>query len=73
MDESLENSIPCISAITEIELLCWKTTNEKDLKMLHNFINDAMVIELENVTRKSAQSHLNILYKSQLSTYQIYS
>ena len=38
---------PTISAITEIELLCWKTTDEKDLKVLHNFITDALVIELE--------------------------
>ncbi len=35
-----------ISAITEIELLCWKTVTEKDLDVLYNFINDAMVIEL---------------------------
>lgn len=38
---------PVISAITEIELLCWKTTNEKDLEVLHSFINDALVLELE--------------------------
>jgi predicted nucleic acid-binding protein len=47
IDESLKNAMPCISAITEIELLCWKTENEKDLVVLNNFINDALVIELE--------------------------
>ena len=33
--------------ISEIELLCWKTPSEKDLEVLHQFINDALVFELE--------------------------
>lgn len=33
--------------ITEIELLCWKTPTQKDIEVLHNFINDALVFELE--------------------------
>lgn len=47
IDDSLKEAQPCISAITEIELLCWKTATEKDLEVLHNFIGDALVIELE--------------------------
>lgn len=47
MDDLLKDEQPVISAITEIELLCWKTANEKDLEVLHNFIHDALVIELE--------------------------
>ncbi|GIL21726.1 MAG: ribonuclease VapC [Bacteroidota bacterium] len=47
IDGLLTETQPCISAITEIELLCWKTATEKDLQVLHNFINDALVIELE--------------------------
>ena len=47
MDDLLKDSIPCISAITEIELLCWKTNDENDIKLLTNFIVDALVIELE--------------------------
>lgn len=47
MDDLLKDEQPVISTITEIELLCWKTAAEKDLKVLHNFINDAFVIELE--------------------------
>jgi predicted nucleic acid-binding protein len=47
MDDLLQDEQPVISAITEIELLCWKTATEKDLEVLHNFINDALVIELE--------------------------
>jgi predicted nucleic acid-binding protein len=47
IDDSIIDSHPCISAITEIELLCWKTATEKDLEVLHNFISDTLVIELE--------------------------
>jgi len=47
IDEVINQEKPCISAITEIELLCWKTSNENDLVVLHEFINDCVVIELE--------------------------
>ncbi len=47
MDNLLVDSIPAISVITEIELLCWKTTERKDLEVLHDFIDDAVVFELE--------------------------
>ena len=47
MDDLVKDERPVISAITEIELLCWKAATEKDLEVLHNFINDALVIELE--------------------------
>ncbi len=47
VDNLLVDEKPCISAITEIELLCWKTIDEKELATLHNFIEDASVIELE--------------------------
>jgi predicted nucleic acid-binding protein len=33
--------------ISEIELLCWKAPSEKDLEVLHDFMNDAMIFELE--------------------------
>jgi predicted nucleic acid-binding protein len=36
-----------LSSITEIELLCWKTTNEKDIEVLNDFIYNSEVIELE--------------------------
>ncbi len=48
---TLEHSPPTISAITEIELLCWKTNNEKDLEILHKFINEAIVFELETAIK----------------------
>lgn len=47
MDNMVNEGPPVISAITEIELLCWKYATEKDLKVLHNFIDDVLVIELE--------------------------
>jgi len=47
MDKLITEAQPVISAITEIELLCWKTATEKDLEVLYGFINDAMVIEME--------------------------
>ena len=47
IDSTLSDSGPAISAITEIELLCWKTATEKDLEVLHNFMNDSLVFELE--------------------------
>jgi len=47
VDELVASNQPVISAITEIELLCWKTATEKDVALLRNFINDVLVIELE--------------------------
>ncbi len=47
IDHLLLNEKPSFSAITEIELLSWKVASEKDVAMLHDFINDAYVIELD--------------------------
>lgn len=47
MDGILKESIPAVSAITEIELLCWKTATNKDLTVLKNFLADSIVFELE--------------------------
>ncbi len=47
MDGILREYQPCISAITEIELLCWKTVNENDWTVLNSFIADSIVFELE--------------------------
>ena len=56
MDDLLREGLPCISVITEIELLCWKTATEKDLEVLQSFISDALVIELERpVKLKTAE------------------
>jgi predicted nucleic acid-binding protein len=51
IDNIILTDTPVISAITEIELLCWKTDTEKDLQVLHSFINDTTVIELEQTIK----------------------
>ena len=51
MDNLLQSGQPAISAITEIELLCWKTATEKDIAVIHSFINDAFLIELEQAIK----------------------
>ncbi|MCA0426977.1 MAG: type II toxin-antitoxin system VapC family toxin [Bacteroidetes bacterium] len=56
IDKSLNEGQPCISSITEIELLCWNTTSENDLTVLKNFISDCLVIELEkSIKLKTAE------------------
>jgi predicted nucleic acid-binding protein len=56
IDNTLEDSGPAISVITEIELLCWKAPTEKDLEVIHNFINDALVFGLEkDIKLKTAE------------------
>ena len=47
IDGTIILSQPAISAITEIELLCWKTATPKDIQILNAFINDAWVFELD--------------------------
>ena len=47
IDGLLKENQPAISGITEIELLCWKTATEKDAEVLKDFINDSLVIELD--------------------------
>lgn len=56
IDDTLKEARPAISAITEIELLCWKTATKKDLEVLHSFIDDVVVIELEHsIKMKTAE------------------
>ena len=56
IDSILPISQPAISAITEIELLCWKTDNEEDTNTLQSFISDAQIFELEkNIKIKTVE------------------
>ena len=43
--DSVIDNIPNISVITQIELLCWKTDSEKEMK-IRSFIDDSNVFEL---------------------------
>jgi predicted nucleic acid-binding protein len=54
MDNLLREAPACISSITEIELLCWTTATEKDMKVLNDFISDTLVVELERVIKLKA-------------------
>jgi predicted nucleic acid-binding protein len=47
IDKLLTESTPAFSVITELELLCWKTTDEKDRIVLKKFISNAKVFELD--------------------------
>lgn len=47
IDRTLNNSAPAISVISEIELLCWKTPNEEDQKVLQEFLSKVWVFEIE--------------------------
>lgn len=58
-------SKPVISAIAEIELLCWNTPNENDLAIIQDFITDSMVIELEKPIKQKTVE-LRKLYKIKL-------
>ncbi|MEO5499796.1 MAG: type II toxin-antitoxin system VapC family toxin [Ginsengibacter sp.] len=51
LDELNLQDKPTISAITEIELLCWKPARDKDMDVVQNFIYDALVIELEQAIK----------------------
>jgi predicted nucleic acid-binding protein len=54
VDSILEESPPAISSITEIELLCWKTTDKKSLEILHKFVEDIIVFELDKPVKLKA-------------------
>ena len=54
MDSIIKEARPVISAITEIELLCWKSATEKDSEVLSSFISDALVVELEPIIKYKA-------------------
>jgi len=47
MNDIINNYQPALSCITEIELLCWKSANERDITVLENFTSDSTVFELE--------------------------
>lgn len=51
VDELLIEYAPAFSVITEVELLCWKTSNEEDLIVLKEFISNAKVFELSHTIK----------------------
>jgi predicted nucleic acid-binding protein len=56
IDNVLEEYQPALSVITEIELLCWKSTVEKDIEILRTFIEDSILFDLsKNIKVKTAE------------------
>jgi predicted nucleic acid-binding protein len=51
IDTILSVDFPILSAITEIELLCWKTNTKQDELLLKKFIDEATIIELESAIK----------------------
>ncbi|QKJ31949.1 type II toxin-antitoxin system VapC family toxin [Mucilaginibacter mali] len=52
MDNIITEATPAISAITEIELLCWKAATENDINVLKSFIKDSVVFGLEELIKE---------------------
>lgn len=46
IDNILIDSFPVISFISELELLCWKTANERDTLMLMDFSRTHWLLKL---------------------------
>lgn len=65
VDSLLEESPIAISAITEIELLCWRNAAPTDLKLIENFIEDCLLIELSKPV-KLQTIEIRKLYKIKL-------
>ena len=64
MDNILSETLPAISVITEIELLCWKSASEKDVLVLKDFIKDSIVFELDqNIKTKTIEIRKNYTIK----------
>ena len=56
IDQVLFDSVPVISVVTEIELMCRKTDDPDDLQVLHDFIAASHVIELDqDIKNKTAE------------------
>ncbi|OJW69764.1 MAG: hypothetical protein BGO68_05720 [Candidatus Amoebophilus sp. 36-38] len=65
MDAMCMKYQPAISVITELELLCWKSTTKEDLKTLNKFISTIKVFELDKAI-KSKAIEVRKLYKLKL-------
>ena len=47
IDGILKENQPFLSAISEIELLCWKSPLQRDTDLLQGFLDDSLIIELD--------------------------
>ncbi len=66
IDSILITTPPVLSAVTEIELLSWKTDQQSDLDILQSFINDSIIIEIDAAVKiKTAETRKS--YKIKLA------
>lgn len=65
IDDSLKEDLPFISAMTEIELLCWKNLTEQQTEVINKFIAGSTVIDLEK-SIKSRTVEIRKHYKIKL-------
>ena len=56
IDNTLNKYQPAISIITEIELLCWKESTERDKVLINNFISNAVIHPLNQFKLKLIDS-----------------
>ena len=64
MDGIYEANPAPLSVITEIELLCWKTPTKEDDDVLHDFLDKALVFELDReIKLKTAEIRKSIKIK----------
>jgi predicted nucleic acid-binding protein len=64
MDGIYEANPATLSVITEIELLCWKTPTKEDDDVLHDFLDKALVFELDReIKLKTAEIRKSIKIK----------
>lgn len=64
IDALLTESSPIISVITEMELLCWKSPQDKDTEVLKSFIDEIQIIELtEQIKYKAVELRKNYIIK----------
>lgn len=54
VDNILNSYQPAISIITEMELLCYKSTTENDIILINNFISNSVVYELDQQIKLKA-------------------
>jgi len=66
IDNILKVAPPSISAITEIELLSWRTPTIQEKDILINFISDSIIVELDKPVRLKA-AEIRSKYKTKLA------
>ncbi len=54
IDQLLQKEKPAFSVMTEIELLSWNAATPDDVKLMQDFINDALVFGLEKQIKLTA-------------------